>query len=345
MLSNLSDIVNNHNSIDSCYDEWKSSLMTMVKNHIPLRTICVKSSDKPWITREVKQKIRKRDQLFRKFKRKRTLWYEQCYINARYQARKAIDEAKMNHLNKLTEKLSAPDILPKDFWQINKQLLGTKHQSRIPAIQVNNKTITDAQVKAQSFNNLFASHSKEPANDSLDANHVLPRVNCFMNTFVITEEETKSVISKLNSRKANGPDNISNLILKNICDSITPSLTKLMNLSLTLKQYPQEWKSANVVPIHKKGDNDIKNYRPISLLSNVSKIMERIVYNRLYMYLMRNNLLTWRNSGYKKSDGTTNQLVNIVHEIYNNMDYGLDTCMVYLDESKAFDRVWHKGLL
>ena len=96
-----------------------------------------------------------------------------------------------------------------------------------------------------------------------------------------------------------------------------------MNLSLTLKQFPQEWKSANVVPIHKKGDNDIKNYRPISLLSNVIKIMEHIVYNRLYMYIMRNNLLTWRNSGYKKSDGTTNQLVNIVHEIYNNMDYGL----------------------
>ena len=57
--------------------------------------------------------------------------------------------------------------------------------------------------------------------------------------------------------------------------------------------------------------------------------MERIVYNRLYMYLMRNNLWTWRNSGYKKSDGTTNQLVNIVDEIYNNMDYGLDTYMVY----------------
>ena len=127
----------------------------------------------------------------RKFKRKRTLWYEQCYINARYQARKAIDEAKMNHLNKHTEKLSAPDILPKDFWKINKQLLGTKHQSRIPAIQVNNKTITDAQEKAQSFNNLFASHSREPANDSVDENHVPPRVNCFMNTFVITEEETE----------------------------------------------------------------------------------------------------------------------------------------------------------
>jgi len=73
--------------------------------------------------------------------------------------------------------------------------------------------------------------------------------------------------------------------------------------------------------------------------------MEKAIYNRIYMYLIRNNLLTWRNSGFHKSDGTVNQLVNIVHIIYHDMDQGMDNCMAFLDASKAFDKVWHKGLL
>lgn len=84
---------------------------------------------------------------------------------------------------------------------------------------------------------------------------------------------------------------------------------------------------------------------PVSLLSNISKVMERAVFNRLYMYLMRNNLLTWRNSGFRKSDGTVNQLINIVTAIYCDLDNGNENCMVFLDASKAFDKVWHKGLL
>ena len=102
----------------------------------------------------------------------------------------------------------------------------------------------------------------------------------------------------------------------------------------------------NVVPVHKKeSKQEIKNYRPISLISNISKIMERVIYNRVYKYLIRNNLLTWRNSGFRSSDGIVNQLVNIVHNIYHDMDNGDDSVMVFLDASKAFDKVWHRGLI
>ena len=73
--------------------------------------------------------------------------------------------------------------------------------------------------------------------------------------------------------------------------------------------------------------------------------MEKIIHNRLYMYLIRNNLLTWRNSGFETSDGTVYQLVNLTHQIYTDLDNGEDNCMVFLDASKAFDKVWHKGLL
>ena len=105
------------------------------------------------------------------------------------------------------------------------------------------------------------------------------------------------------------------------------------------------WKQANVCPVFKKGSkSDKTNYRPISLLSNMSKILEKIVYKRLYEYLTDNDLLTKQNSGFKKNDSTINQLLKIVHQIYKDINDGKDTCMEFLDVSKAFDKVWHEGL-
>ena len=77
----------------------------------------------------------------------------------------------------------------------------------------------------------------------------------------------------------------------------------------------------------------------------MSKILEKIVYKRLYEYLMDNNLLTQHNSGFKKNDSTINQLLKIIHQIYQDVNDGNDTCLVFLDVSKAFDKVWHEGLL
>ena len=91
--------------------------------------------------------------------------------------------------------------------------------------------------------------------------------------------------------------------------------------------------------------SDKTNYRPISLLSSSSKFLEKIVTKRLYEYLMDNNLLIEQTSDFKGKDSTVNQLLKIVHQIYLDINNGKDTCLVFLDVSKAFDRVWHKGLL
>ena len=103
---------------------------------------------------------------------------------------------------------------------------------------------------------------------------------------------------------------------------------------------------ANVSPVFKNGDrHTVTNYRPISLLSCIAKVQERIVFNVLYEYCVSNNLLTWRNSGFKKGDSVMNQMINITHQLNENLDNGDDTCMIFLDISKAFDRVWHMGII
>ena len=108
------------------------------------------------------------------------------------------------------------------------------------------------------------------------------------------------------------------------------------------------WKIGNVIPIFKKGDKQlIKNYRPISLLPICGKMFEKIIFNNLYNYLNGNNLITKNQSDFRPGDSTTNQLLYLVNEIHKTFDDPrcLEIRAVFLDISKAFEKVWHDGLL
>ena len=103
---------------------------------------------------------------------------------------------------------------------------------------------------------------------------------------------------------------------------------------------------ANVTPIFKKKDkNLVTNYRPISLLPLCGKIFEKIIYDNLYSYIYKNNFITDKQSGYKRGDSTVKQLLSITNEIHKTFDEGKELRAVFLDISRAFDRVWHDGLL
>ena len=86
-------------------------------------------------------------------------------------------------------------------------------------------------------------------------------------------------------------------------------------------------------------------YRPVSLLSTCGKIFERLIFNELFNFLLENNLISPNQSGFKPGDSGINQLSSVTHEIYNSFDEGLEVRSVFLDISKAFDKVWHKSLL
>jgi len=108
------------------------------------------------------------------------------------------------------------------------------------------------------------------------------------------------------------------------------------------------WKLANVTPVFKKGDKQlIKNYRPISLLPVCGKIFEKIIFNNLYNHLTTHNLITKNQSGFRPGDSTTNQLIDLVDEIHHAFDStkSLEVRAIFLDISKAFDKVWHDGLI
>ena len=134
-----------------------------------------------------------------------------------------------------------------------------------------------------------------------------------------------------------------------LCDDavILPRKVIFRNILLT-SIYPNIWKLANVIPIFKKGVKQvINNYRPISLLPICGKMFEKIVFNNLYSYLDANNLITKNQSGFRPGDSTTNQLLYLVNEIHQAFENpkSLEVRSVFLDISKAFDKVWHDGLI
>ena len=95
----------------------------------------------------------------------------------------------------------------------------------------------------------------------------------------------------------------------------------------------------------KKDKQNIKNYCPVSLLPICSKIFERIIYNNMLKYFLDNNLISPKQSGFRPGDSCINQLLSITHDIFSSFDNGLEVRRVFLDISKAFDKVWHDGLI
>ena len=148
----------------------------------------------------------------------------------------------------------------------------------------------------------------------------------------------------LDTTKATGPDGIGPKLLYEAGRAIVPSLTKLLNLCFSSSKVPQMWKHANVMPLFKKGDpSELNNYRPVSLLSCTSKIMERIVFKNVFNYIRDNGILSSHQSGFQSGDSTVNQLAYLYHVFSQALDEKKDVRIVFCDISKTFDRVWHDG--
>ena len=134
-----------------------------------------------------------------------------------------------------------------------------------------------------------------------------------------------------------------------ICDdSIKKPLSIIYKNCITTGIYPNAGKKSNIVPVHKKGDKQfVNNYRPVSLLPIFGKVFEKILFNSIFEYLQENCLLCDNQSGFRPSDSCEYQLLSIVHDIYASFDCNppKDVRGIFLDISKAFDRVWHEGLI
>ena len=135
-------------------------------------------------------------------------------------------------------------------------------------------------------------------------------------------------------------------MLKETAYSIAPSFTRLLKLSLSTATVPKCWKQANVLPIFKNGDgSEFGNYRPVSLLNICSKVCEKVVFKYLFNFCRDNAVISIHQSGFTPGDSTVHQLVYLYNTFLKALNDKKDVRIVFCDQSKAFDRVWHQGLL
>ncbi|KAJ1141152.1 hypothetical protein NDU88_007487 [Pleurodeles waltl] len=160
-------------------------------------------------------------------------------------------------------------------------------------------------------------------------------------------DEVLALAKTLKNGKAPGKDKIVNQAIKMLPDAAVVRLTEIFNACMHHQYFPNSWKEARVVVFHKAGKplRDPANYRPISLLSGLSKLFERVILARLMDFATSENLLAKEQFGFRKEHSTNHQLLRIVDIISHGFNINKSTGVVFLDVAKAFDRVWHKGLL
>jgi hypothetical protein len=159
--------------------------------------------------------------------------------------------------------------------------------------------------------------------------------------------EIRNVMRGLRNGEAVGYDDINNSLLKNLSCKALVFLTFLFNGCLKLSYFPSKWKHSKVIPIPKpnKDHSDPSNFRPISLLSSISKVFERVLLKRFNAFLSNHNFLPHHQFGFRAAHSASHQLNRVVRQIKTNMESQKSADMVFLDVEKAFDSVWHEELL
>ena len=162
----------------------------------------------------------------------------------------------------------------------------------------------------------------------------------------ITPTEILRYINRLPSKNSSGYDGISNHFLKSIKHAITTPLAKIFNLSISTGEFPENMKLAEVIPLFKKGALDIMgNYRPISLLITLSKLLEKCIYKRLYNFINTNNIFYSKQYGFRSNHSCKQAIQDLYGHLISSKEEGQNSVAVFLDLSKAFDTLSHELLL
>ena len=334
------------NDINTHANNVTDYILSISKLYIPNKNIKVRPSDPPWLTTFIKRYIRKRKRAYRKAKQTDLQYHWDKFRKLRNKVVSLIKESKRTCDENIAKKLKSDSLTSTDWWSTLKTVISPTATSSIPPLESNGRIYTDEQDKANLLNNYFKEQTLlDDSNAELPA---LPPYNIesTLNSIILTPLEVESVLKSLPIGKASGPNGLSNRILKELSKELAFPLCVLFNRSLSQGEVPRQWKEANICPIHKKDDPSlVSNYRPISLLNSEDKVFERLIFKHLYNHLRDNNVLSSLQSGFIQGDSTVNQLTFLYNTFCQALDMGKEVRVVFCDIRKAFDRVWHAGLL
>ena len=345
------------NDVDKLNKFIVESFLTAAKSAIPLKQKNNQQKNMKSLPAYILQLIKKR-KYFKKKMKKENFKENKTKFNVLTKAiRDEINSLKNAEWNAFLNKQGRNPINSKPFWQRIGKLKGKKINNSIPTLKTNNNIYESEEDKA----NLFAENLKRTFSDQNDprfdekfklrvenyvVNHDFDK-HQYNNKECFTLKDLNIIIRNLKNHSAPGQDKIHNQMIKNSHAGFRRIILHLINLTVKKSQLPSEWKSSIITMIPKKtsNSNDPKDYRPISLTSNIAKIAEKMIAFKLKDYLKEKNIIIKQQSGFRNNRQTKDNICFMSQKIKENFNRGKSTCGIFFDIASAFDKVWHKGLL
>ena len=318
---------------------FKNKLEEILSQHVPMSE--PKKYQAPWMNRRVRKAYRNKLKAWQRYleHKRSTRWRE--YVQERNLASKIERDEKRAFERKLAKEIG---LNRKGFFKyVNSKLTVRPEISAL--INENGELVHDEKDMCNVCNRYFHSAFNQP----IDGEE-LPEMDCICNIDIgnieVTPEMVKEKLERLNKYKSCGPDNIHPHMLKETASSVCFPLSMIFEESLQTGETPDDWRKANVTPIFKKGDrNDPANYRPVSLTSQVCKVLETVVRDNILNHLKENDLMSDKQHGFREGRSCLSNLLTTLEDWTSILDDGDCVDVAYLDFKKAFDLVSHKHLL
>jgi len=344
------DVIKVFDDVNDALDSWYTLFNEVLDRHVPIKRQRVKRPNQPsWLTPEIIEGMKQRDRL-------KSLGDEENYRKARNNVTELIRNSKKKHFANMIDNSKQN---PGNIWKVFKEFGAGKgncssKNNNIFTIKKNGQYLDDSKDIANEFNSFFisiAENLKEPVEPT---SHERLEKFCkeklandkFFEIPEITVEKVLKYLKGLDTSKSTGVDNIGPRLLRISAPFISESLAYLCNLSFKEGKFPALWKEAKVKPLHKAGDHDdVNNYRPISILPVLSKLIETHVNNSIMSYLECNDLLYVNQSGFRPSHSCETALVSMIENWLKALNNGYLVGVVLIDFRKAFDLVDHDILL
>lgn len=339
--------------INICYERFICKIQNLHDECFPFVRMSRKASkDKLWITKSIKKSSQTKDMLYKKWLGTKNNSDELKYKAYRKVYKKVLQKAQSLYYEKLFDtKVSNMKQLWSNLNRVCNAKKDRKNNNCIEMLQTDKGIIKSPAAIGNAFNRFFCNigHdlAKKLPTTSNNFTDYMKTAN-INSIFVepVTKTEILYIIGKLKNKKSSGHDCIHVSLIKENKELFSEPLEILYNLSLTTGQVPDKLKIAKVIPLFKGGDKSvISNYRPISILSVFNKILEKLVYNRVYNFLHKCNSLYNYQFGFRKNYSTSLALLDTLDSCYTNLDSKKYVIGIYLDVAKAFDSVDHNILL
>lgn len=351
-LSPLLSAIQGTQDINIAVTVWERVFRDILHKWIPFRVLKSQRNrkDKKWITADLRRLARHKQRLFRAARSSRSSsdWSEYC--RARNHCTAKFRRAKAAYLTRQHQLLSnAPDG-SRRWWELAKSMAKIRSPFKsIPTLKAGGSYATTDSEKASVLATFFAKQCSDnnPLIDQPGAPYPSPENHPHFDFPPIAEPAVVRTLQNLPANKSTADQLVTNRVLRECSSVIAPSVAYLFNLSVSTGVFPSQWKNATVIPVYKhRGEaQDPSNYRPISLLPALGKALDSIQCSRLLSYFLKQNLLSTHQFGFLPRRSTTTQLIYLCDRWLNALDKGDAITAVFLDFHKAFDRVWHKGLL